>query len=328
MTGSRVFLWLSTTLAALTFVGAVFGGYQITSSNRFSDDDALKAEQLVLEALEKFEKGDVTGSRERTDRVLAISPSEPLARANLGRIYKGQGDYARAIAEHKLAIASAPDLPDLYYNVACYYALSKRKEDALRWLALALDHGFARLEHLRGDGDLDSLEGDPRFDLLARTGKLANGVPRVQLNPGPPKPLAGATWEVSVVVVREVPELEATEATRALEVSWVPEEPLVVVSSDLTTTALPGDGFVTLRTVGRWVVKAPEEGLLVLPAARVMATIDGKPVVVMSEAFAVEIVREKKPKAGADDVDEEDGVVKDAPRDTPRAPRDSERQAP
>lgn len=311
MTASRLFLWASSSIAAVTFVGAVIGGYRITSSNRVSDDDALKAEQLVLEALEKYEKGDTTGSRSLTERVLAISPSQPLARANLGRIYKGQGDYARAIAEHKLAIASAPDLPDLYYNVACYYALSKRKEDALRWLALALDHGFARLEHLRGDGDLDSLEGDPRFDLLARTGKLANGVPRVHLNPGPPKTRVGKTWEVSLVVEREVPVAAAAEAAGALEVSWVPEAPIEVVSSNVVTTALPGDGFVTLRTVGRWVVNAPQEGLFVLPAARALATIDGEPVLVMSEAFAVDVVAASAKVEDDDPEDDEDGVVKE-----------------
>ena len=48
MTASRLFLWASSSIAAVTFVGAVIGGYRITSSNRVSDDDALKAEQLVL----------------------------------------------------------------------------------------------------------------------------------------------------------------------------------------------------------------------------------------------------------------------------------------
>lgn len=317
MSLSRLFLWTSSAIASVTFVGAVIAGYRITSENRGKDDDAMKAELLVLEALEKFEQGDTNGSRSLTERVLAISPAQPLARANLGRIYKGQGDYARAIAEHKLALANAPELPDLYYNVACYYALSKRKEDALRWLALAIDHGFARLEHLRGDADLDSLQGDPRFDLLARTGKLATGVPRVRLHPAAGRVLAGDPFEVSIVVEREVPEADAGDAARSLEVTWVPDEPLKVISSNLSTTAVPGDGYVTLRTVGRWVVAVDEEGIFALPAARAMATIDGETVVVMSEAFAVEVASQKALDATPD---EGDGIAD--PRGTPRDPQE------
>lgn len=289
MSLSRLFLWAASGIASVTFVGAVVAGYQITSENRGKDDDAMKADLLVQEALEKFERGDTHGSRTLTERVLAISPAQPIARANLGRIYKSQGDYARAIAEHKLAIATAPELPDLYYNIACYYALSRRKEDALRWLSFALDHGFARLEHLRGDADLDSLEGDPRFDLLARTGKLANGVPRVRLHPPSAVVHSGEGFEVSLVVERDVPEAEAAEAARSMEVTWAPEPPITVISSDVGTTAVPGDGFVTLRTVGRWVVKSSEEGIFALPSARAITTVDGETVVVMSEAFAVEV---------------------------------------
>lgn len=295
-----MFLYACSAIAALTFAGAVVAGYQITSKNRGSDDDALRAEELVVEALEKFEAGDTATSRTLTERVLAIAPAHAIARANLGRIYKGQGDYARAIAEHKLAIASAPELPDLYYNVACYYALSKRKEDALRWLALALDHGFARLEHLRGDADLDLLEGDPRFELLARTGKLATGVPRVLFHTSVNRARAGKPFEVSAVVEREVAESAAAEAARSMEVFWYPDEPLQRLTADVQTSAIPGDGFVTLRTVARWTVRGDEEGLFVLPGARVTATVDGETVVVMSDALAVEIL-DPKGKGRADD---------------------------
>ena len=290
MSTSRAFMWVSAGLAGLTFIGAVLAGARVASSVRGNDGDALEAQDLLDEALEKFESGDTTGSRSLTDRVLAIAPAEPIARANLGRIYKTQGDYARAIAEHKLAIAGAPELPDLYYNVACYYALAKRKEDALRWLGLALEHGFARLEHLRGDPDLHLLDGDPRFELLARTGKLATGMPRVQLHPSTRQAAIGQPFEVSVVVEREVPEADAGIAARSLTLAWTPDPPIVVVSSDVTTTSVPGDGYVTLRTVGRWVVQGGEEGLFALPAARVTATVEGREVVVSSDAFAVEIV--------------------------------------
>lgn len=289
MTVSRLFLWGAVLLAALTFVGAVMAGASMASRMRNRDDDGRKAVHLLAEALELFEKGDIAGSRERTERVLALVPANPIARANLGRIYKGEGDYARAIAEHKLALASDPELPDLYYNIACYYALLKRPDDALAWLALALDHGFARLEHLRGDADLHSLAGDPRFQLLARTGRLATGVPRLRFNPSTRRTAVGEPFEISLVVERDVPTADVLEASRALTVDWKPAAGMEVVSSSIDTVSLTGDGFVTLRTTGRWVVRAAREGYFVLPEAKVSAIVGGKEIAISSDTYALEV---------------------------------------
>lgn len=289
MNAARAFLWGSVTIAAIAFAGAILAGASMASRMRGTEDDLGKAALLLAEALEKFEKGDIAGSRSLTERVLAIVPADPIARANLGRIYKGEGDYARAIAEHKLAIASDPELPDLYYNVACYYALMKRKDDALHWLALALDHGFARLEHLRGDADLDSLEGDPRFELLARTGRLVTGVPRVKFHPSTRRAAVGDSFEVSLVVERDVPAAELPQAVRALTIEWKPAAGMEIVTSSITTATTEGDGFVTLRTTGRWVVRALREGFFVLPEARVSATVAGKEVAVSSDTYGVEV---------------------------------------
>ena len=269
MSAGRLFLWASVAIAAVTFIGAVAAGASWATRFRGAEGDAEKYDELLDEALEKLERGDVAGARKLTDRVLAIDPEDPIARANLGRIFKGQGDYARAIAEHKLALSNAPELPDLYYNVACYYALMKRKEDAILWLGKALEHGFGRMEALRTDPDLSSLRGDDRFDVLARTGKLPTGIPRVRLHVRT-RVRVGTTFEVAVVVVREVPEKDAAEAGRATTLVWTPDaEGLELVSHEIETVAIPGDGMVTLRTTGRYVVRAGRDGIFALPPARV-----------------------------------------------------------
>ena len=305
MTASRVFLVGSTVLALLTFIGALAAGVALSDRIRGRDDDDGRWMVLLEEALDTFDAGDTAKSRSLTERVLAISPAEPIARANLGRIYKLEGDYPRAIAEHKLALASDPELPDLYYNIACYYALLKREDDALTWLALAIDHGFARMSTLREDPDLKVLSGDERFELLARTGRLATGTPRVHAHPSAHRVPTGGTFELSVVVQREVPERDAVTAAKALAVSWAPDEPLTLVSSTVETVATPGDGYVSLRTTGRFVVRAPEDGLFALPPARVEATVAGETVVVMSDAYALEVGR----RSGEDaDAPEEEGA--------------------
>jgi len=52
------------------------------------------------------------------------------------------------------------------YNVACGYALSGQKEEALDWLEIAVKAGFSKIDHLRKDPDLDSLRNEKRYKRL------------------------------------------------------------------------------------------------------------------------------------------------------------------
>lgn len=298
MSAGRLFLWVSMIVAGVTFAGAIAAGATWATRFRGAEGDGRKYEELLDEALEKVERGDMAGARKLTERVLAIDPQDPIARANLGRIFKGQGDYARAIAEHKLALSIAPELPDLYYNVACYYALMKRKEDAITWLGKALDHGFGRMESLRTDPDLSSLRDDERFAVLARTGKLATGIPRIRMH-ARSRGRVGSTFEVAVVVEREVPAKDAADAGGAASLAWDPDaDGLEVVSREIETVALPGDGFVTLRTTGRYVVRAGREGIFALPPARM----EGAVPAVESNAAMVKIVAADAEAGDPDDL--------------------------
>jgi len=74
------------------------------------------------------------------------------------------GERPEAAAE---AFQKALDLnyrkPTTMYNLACTYARLDQKDVAFDWLFKALDAGFDATGTLRGDEDLDSLRGDPRF---------------------------------------------------------------------------------------------------------------------------------------------------------------------
>jgi tetratricopeptide (TPR) repeat protein len=52
------------------------------------------------------------------------------------------------------------------YNVACGYALWGKKEEALDWLEVSVKKGFAKIDHLRKDPDLDSLREEKRYKKL------------------------------------------------------------------------------------------------------------------------------------------------------------------
>jgi HEAT repeat protein len=52
------------------------------------------------------------------------------------------------------------------YNIACLYAMQKNVSAGLRALALSVDLGYDDYSWMQKDGDLLSLQADPRFDLV------------------------------------------------------------------------------------------------------------------------------------------------------------------
>ena len=269
MNRAKLFLWGSVGLAVITFVVALAAALPLSWKMRGESADEARSEDLLQQAREKLASGDTAAARALIDRILAANPGDPLARSDLARILKGQGDYAGAIAADKIAIATAPDIPDLYYNVACYYALARQKEEALHWLAAAFSHGFGRLRAMKDDADLKSLEGDPRFELAARTGKFADGTPRVRFHAASRRAKPGEPLELDLVVEREVIPADVTRETEALRLAFAPDAPLELVSSNVSTVADPADGVVTLRTSARYVVRAPRAGSFAIPPVKI-----------------------------------------------------------
>jgi len=52
------------------------------------------------------------------------------------------------------------------YNVACGYALSGSKEEAIDWLEYSVKAGYNDFDHLRKDTDLDSIRNEKRYKKL------------------------------------------------------------------------------------------------------------------------------------------------------------------
>jgi len=133
-------------------------------------------------------------------KVLTLDPDHALARNNLATLLSRNGLYDEAIAELEEAvrrdpgnaaakssldtarrnkalaaekqrrIAAAvkgaearPTDPQAAYNAARVYSLHGDLDNAIAWLARALDRGFAQLEYLSVDPSLANLRNDPRF---------------------------------------------------------------------------------------------------------------------------------------------------------------------
>ena len=73
------------------------------------------------------------------------------------------GEVEKAINWAKRAHAIAPDDPEVLYNMACIYSLAGKIEQALDCFELAIQLGFASLEWVENDSDLDPIRDQPRF---------------------------------------------------------------------------------------------------------------------------------------------------------------------
>ncbi|MBP7674743.1 MAG: hypothetical protein KBB14_00370 [Thermoanaerobaculia bacterium] len=105
-------------------------------------------------------------------RIVEADPNDEAAqRALTSAISRGgllalfAKDYPTAIARLEEALPKVPQAgrPNVLYNLACAYALSGRKDEALDRLGKAVEAGFGPRATIEGDEDLASLRADARF---------------------------------------------------------------------------------------------------------------------------------------------------------------------
>ncbi len=84
--------------------------------------------------------------------------------------YRRRGDLAKATHLHEASVAAVADWPEWYgtarYNLACFYALSAQREEALHELREALQLRPDLIEWSKQDTDLVSLRDDPAYQAL------------------------------------------------------------------------------------------------------------------------------------------------------------------
>jgi hypothetical protein len=86
----------------------------------------------------------------------------------------GAGNYAAAAPAYLRAASLSyfkVTMADNYYNAACCFALTGKKDSALTYLRKAVQSGWNNKKHLVKDGDLTSLHGDKQWKKLIRSVK-------------------------------------------------------------------------------------------------------------------------------------------------------------
>jgi len=136
---------------------------------------AAEAEQLVaqypslgsftLRGLTRFAQGDDEGAMEDWQAAIALEEPAELrgsaqTRVFLGRLYTGQGDYAKARRLYREALRIVPDYPLAYLQLAELETRLGHYQTAERHYRAVADpvalHGLARLKSLRGQPATDA----------------------------------------------------------------------------------------------------------------------------------------------------------------------------
>ena len=84
----------------------------------------------------------------------------------LGGLYTKTGRIADGLKMDRKLVRLMPMNATAHYNLACSLALSKRPSEALRSLRRAVDLGYADIDWMVQDPDLEELKEHPSFQAL------------------------------------------------------------------------------------------------------------------------------------------------------------------
>lgn len=136
--------------------------------------EAQTIEDAATKALEAFQAADWVTAIADYSKIVADNPSDGLSWYRLGSSHHQLKNYDSAINAfvRSDSLGFAPQ--SSRYNIACGFARLNRIELGLEWLTKAIESGFAQVQTLETDTDLDNLRGEARFqDLVLRAKKQA-----------------------------------------------------------------------------------------------------------------------------------------------------------
>jgi tetratricopeptide (TPR) repeat protein len=107
------------------------------------------------------------------EKAIQINPNYAKAYSNLGislyivgQISHDQPKIRHAISAEQKAIAIDSNFAKAYANLASIYSLEGQKNEALEWLAQAIEHGYTALGEMRNDPTLNNIRNTERYKEL------------------------------------------------------------------------------------------------------------------------------------------------------------------
>lgn len=128
-----------------------------------------QAQALLADGQKLLQVGNPEEARAKFEAAAALAPL-PEAYNGVGVSHYFRHEYDEALEAYRQAIAADPDFGDAYYNMACIYAVTDRKDLAFKFLEMSAHNRYHDFASIDDDPDLASLHADPRY---AKVKKLA-----------------------------------------------------------------------------------------------------------------------------------------------------------
>ncbi len=100
------------------------------------------------------------------EKVLERNPAYLQALRSLAEAYTAKGLFQKGLEMDKRLAKLRPEDPLIHYNLACSFALTGQKENALNSLRIAIRLGYRDFTYLKKDRDLKILHEEPAFNDL------------------------------------------------------------------------------------------------------------------------------------------------------------------
>ncbi len=100
------------------------------------------------------------------ERILTRDPNYVEVLMNLGDLFSRKGCHRRALQVDLRLVQLQPKNEMAFYNLACSHALLQQKSQALEALRQAVMLGYADLDYMLNDPDLQSLHGHADFQCI------------------------------------------------------------------------------------------------------------------------------------------------------------------
>ena len=141
---------------------SVPGEKRADAQARIPKDTLTRAQAELSRGGALLEAGQFEEARHAFEKAAAVAPL-PEAYNGMGVTHYARQEYPEALEAYRQAVAADPDFGDAYYNMACVYAVTGKKDLAFKFLELAAKDRFHDIATLDDDDDLKSLRDDPRY---------------------------------------------------------------------------------------------------------------------------------------------------------------------
>ena len=91
------------------------------------------------------------------EHALKLNPAMLKAMNQLAFIHAKSGRLARSREFFQKMLRINPQMPNIYFNIACLYAREKKVDTAIEWLYKAIEEGYSNWDAIKTDPDLENI---------------------------------------------------------------------------------------------------------------------------------------------------------------------------